>query len=233
MTRLRKIKGAFSRLWQAHERLRFPCAEFTFEKKWLLNEGEPLKAARIMPTRRRRRRRRQMLCLRISPYLSFSYRRLFISRIDTRRENIVLPRKEDRPFFPPSWQTREFRYGSSRKEYNAHCALSKYQKICATVSYIKTDIASSELRLFSLNVSRSTLILSTKYETVCPVSYRKIRDLIPHDFNIASHKSSCTPGWLYSLRNFSYSSFSRFISCTLHRLRFDVLQKQSYRSFFL
>jgi len=142
-TRLRKINGAFSRLWQAHERLRFPCAEFTFEKKWLPNEGELLKAARVMSARRRRQTR----CFQIRSYLSFSYRRLFISRIQiSRRENIALPRAEDRPFFPPSWQTRKFRYRSSRKEHNAHCALSKHQKICAIVSYIKTDVASSELR---------------------------------------------------------------------------------------
>lgn len=53
MTRLKKIKGAFLRLWQLHERLRFPCVEFTFEKKWLPNEGVPLKATCIMFARRR------------------------------------------------------------------------------------------------------------------------------------------------------------------------------------
>lgn len=186
MTWLRKIKGALSRLWQ-HERLRFSCAEFTFEKKWLLNVAEPLKPTRIMSTRRR-----QTLFRNFPSNLSFSYRRLLISGIQiSRRENVALRCEEDRSFFPPSWQTCEFRYGSTRKEYNAHCALSKYQKICATVSYIKTDIASSKFRLSSLNVSKSTLILSTKYETISPVSYRKIRDLIPHDFNIASYKSSC------------------------------------------
>lgn len=94
MTRLKEIKGAFSRLWQMHERLRFSCAEFTFEKKWLPNEGELLKAARIMPARRRRQMLSYLFLSRILLSVSVHLESTDIPA----RKNIALPREEG-PFF--------------------------------------------------------------------------------------------------------------------------------------
>lgn len=93
--------------------------------------------------------------------LSYLFLSLILLSAFVHLENTDIPVRKHRSFLTrqtvlfssPSWQTREFRYGSSRKEHNAHCALSKYQKICATVSYIKTDVESFQLRLSSLNVS--------------------------------------------------------------------------------
>lgn len=167
--------------------------------------------------------------------LSYLLLSVILLSVSVHLKNIDIPVRKHRPSFfsPPSWQTREFR--SSRKEHNAHCVLSKYQKICATVSYIKTDIASPELRLFSLNVSKSALILCQ--QNMKPVSYGEIRDLIPHnDFNIAPSFQRGTSRLvknsrmiIFSMQYFLYLHslilFSCLHICIDYSLMYFLLQK--------
>lgn len=100
-----------------------------------------------------------------APSSLLPYHRLFIfGNRDTWRENIALfriervgERKEGKPssLFRCHLGEREFRYGPSRKEHNAHCATHciDVSKICAAVSYIKTNVPSSlSLFLSSFNV---------------------------------------------------------------------------------
>lgn len=107
---------------------------FTFEKKWARNE-ELLKAACIMFARGKR-------------WTLLSYLLLFLVLLSTfcssqeysdpdEKTRLIL---RNRPFFPPSWQTREFRvYGPSEKGAQCTLYIVNVSKICTVVSYIKTN----------------------------------------------------------------------------------------------
>jgi len=222
-----RSKNMSSRLWQAHERLRFPCAEFTFDEKWLRNEASHWKQRALCPRGRRR--------------MSFSY--LFLSvmtlsvpvsfrehRYPGEKTSHFLAKKGC-SFPPSSWQTREFRYGPSKKEHNAHCALSMYQRFApSSAASSSKRTQSPSLWLSSLNVTKNALILSAKYKIVFSVSYGlNVNPILYNDFdtvssfqrNASRSVQMITP---YSSRyNFLYISFCHFLFLyfTLYVFRFS------------
>lgn len=71
-------------------------------------------------------------------------------------------------FYPPSWQTREFRvYGPSEKAAQCTLCIVNVSKICTVVSYIKTDVSLPRDRrgLTSLNVTKRPLMTACQLNT--------------------------------------------------------------------
>lgn len=110
---------------------------FTFEKKWPRNEEASCWKRRALCPREGGDGR----YFRISSYFPFPYRHsVHLGNTAIPARKLVLSCEENRPFFPPSWQTREFRvYGPSEKEAQCTLCIVNVSKICTVVSYIKTD----------------------------------------------------------------------------------------------